>query len=550
MTDAMSSEPERAKAIFLDLADAMEAGVLAPDALEARLTSACGQDDALIARVRKLLFGLRAADAKLGRTVTPARALPEPRLFAPGQRVGPYVLAKKIGEGGFGTVWEAEQREPVQRRVALKILKPGLDTLEVVARFQAERQALAFMDHPNIAHVLGGGTTEHGLPYFAMELVSGAPITDFAERKRLDTRTRLELFLSVCRAVQHAHQKGVIHRDLKPNNVLVTEVDRRIQPKVIDFGIAKAAGARLNEETLVTREGQLVGTPAYMSPEQIAEAKDIDTRTDVYSLGVILYELLSGTRPFEEATAGQLLRVILEEEPARPSLRLANETTTTTRFVDSRKVKGDLDWIIMRCLEKDRERRYDSAAVLAEEIERHLAGRPIQAGPQELAYRARKFMGRHGGKLAAAGLVLASILVATFASVRSAVRALAAERDMRAQTELAREERDRSRTLAEFLEGVLAEVDVDFVADRDTELFELVLLRASRRTSQDKNVDPEVEAVVRRTLGHAYRAIGRIGQAELELRRAAELFERALGREHADTIAGWNDLAALASIER
>ena len=316
----------------------------------------------------------------------------EPRITErPGTIIGPYKLLEQIGEGGMGVVFMAEQTQPIQRKVALKIIKPGMDTQQVIARFEAERQALALMDHPNIARVLDAGTTESGRPYFVMELVRGVPVTDYCDRHRLSIRERLELFVTICQAVQHAHQKGIIHRDLKPTNVLVTQHDGRPLVKVIDFGVAKATGQKLTEKTLFTGFAQLIGTPLYMSPEQAElSAPDVDTRSDIYSLGVLLYELLTGSTPFESerlkaAAFDEMRRIIREEEPPRPSTRISTlaqqaiSTVSEKRNSDprhlSRLFQGELDWIVMKTLEKDRNRRYETASALAADVEHYLARR-------------------------------------------------------------------------------------------------------------------------------------------------------------------------------
>ena len=370
-----------------------------------------------------------------------------------GHRIGRYQLVEPIGEGGFGTVWLAEQLEPVRRPVALKIIKLGMDTREVVARFEAERQALALMDHPNIARVFDGGATESGRPYFVMELVKGPRITDYCDAKQLSTEARLKLFIEVCQAVQHAHQKGVIHRDLKPSNVLVTEQDGRAVPKVIDFGIAKATEAELTGKTLLTRFNQLIGTPAYMSPEQAGwGGLDVDTRSDVYSLGVLLYELLTGRPPFSNeqlAKAGfdQVLRIIREHEPPKPSTQIStlsqvDQITVAQRRAAeparlSRLVRGELDWIVMKCLEKDRRRRYETANGLARDLQRHLQNEPVVAAAPSLAYQFRKFASKHRTALATAAafvlLLIAGVIVSTWQAVR-ANHFAQAERDARKET--------------------------------------------------------------------------------------------------------------------
>jgi serine/threonine protein kinase len=314
-------------------------------------------------------------------------------LEQPGTQVGRYKLLQEIGEGGFGVVYMAEQLEPVTRRVAVKIIKPGMDTRAVIARFEAERQALAMMDHPNIARVFDAGTTATGRPYFVMELVRGVRITQFCDEAQLSPRERLELFIPVCQAIQHAHQKGIIHRDIKPSNILVSLYDGRPVPKVIDFGVAKAIQQRLTEKTMFTQFGQVIGTLEYMSPGQAETNQlDIDTRADVYSLGAVLYELLTGTPPFERsrlrsAAFDEMLRIIREEEPPRPSVRLSSSeklaTISAQRKTEparlSRLVHGELDWIVMKALDKQRSRRYESVSGLAKDIERYLADDPVEA---------------------------------------------------------------------------------------------------------------------------------------------------------------------------
>src|SRR5512135_1935124 len=353
-----------------------------PQERERYLAQACGQD----AKLRQMLEGLLSAHQEAGGFLKPTIAVGEDKPIAegPGTVIGRYKLLQEIGEGGFGVVFMAEQLEPVQRKVALKIIKPGMDTKEVIARFEAERQALALMDHPNIAKVLDAGATESGRPYFVMELVKGIKITDYCDQNDLSTEERLNLFIKVCHAVQHAHQKGIIHRDLKPSNVMITLHDGEPVPKVIDFGIAKATGHRLTEKTLFTRYEQMIGTPAYMSPEQAAmSGLDVDTRTDIYALGVLLYELLTGVTPFDKETLSkaaldEIRRMIREIEPAKPSTRLETMGEKLSEVAEhrhtepgalSRLVRGELDWVVMKCLEKDRTRRYDTAKALADDLE-------------------------------------------------------------------------------------------------------------------------------------------------------------------------------------
>ena len=352
--------------------------------------------------------------------------------------IGPYKLLERIGEGGMGVVFMADQHAPVRRRVALKIIKPGMDSRTVLARFEVERQALALMDHPNIARALDAGVTDSGRPYFVMELVRGVPITDYCDKNNLAVHERLALFVDVCRAVQHAHQKGVIHRDIKPSNILITLLDGRPVPKVIDFGVAKAINQQLTEETLFTRFAEMIGTPLYMSPEQAEMSSlDIDMRSDIYSLGVLLYELLTGTTPFDKnrlkkAAYDEIRRIIREEEPAKPSTRISTLGASRTvvaahRHADpnrlSQLLRGDLDWIVMKALEKDRTRRYETASGLAMDVERHLADEPVLACPPSFRYRFAKFARRNRVAFTTSIVVLVAILAGTVVSVTQAIRA-------------------------------------------------------------------------------------------------------------------------------
>ncbi|MFO0811553.1 MAG: serine/threonine-protein kinase [Gemmataceae bacterium] len=425
----------------------------------AYLDHACAGDAALRREVDELL----AADGRTGQFLDAPPSVPvwQPGPYRPPESVGTagaviagrYKLLQKLGEGGMGTVWMAEQTAPVKRLAALKLVKPGMDSGEVIARFEAERQALALMDHPNIAKVLDGGTTADGRPFFVMELVKGLPLTAYCDERLLTVRQRLELFAQVCAAVQHAHQKGIIHRDLKPTNVLVTEHDGTPVPKVIDFGLAKAlhAAHALTERTLYTAFGAVVGTPLYMAPEQVAtNALDVDTRTDVYALGVILYELLTGTTPLERARLAkaawdEVRRLIREEEPPKPSTRLSSSdalpSVAALRQAEpaalGKLVRGELDWIALKALEKDRNRRYESATALSRDVQRYLADEPVEACPPTAAYRLRKFARKHRGPLSAAATLAVVLLAATGVSLwqadvarRSEAAAVAARNDL------------------------------------------------------------------------------------------------------------------------
>lgn len=426
----------------------------------AELERVCGADSSLRADVEALLAAdgnaaaagfmsdpTRSVAAAASASAASASSLVE----KPGTRIGRFKLLQQIGEGGFGVVFMADQSEPVRRRVALKIIKLGMDTKQVVARFEQERQALALMDHPNIAKVLDAGATETGRPYFVMEYVVGDRITDFADAHRLSVRHRLDLFSQVCSAIQHAHQKGIIHRDLKPNNVLVSMVDGKAFAKVIDFGIAKATSAQLTDKTLFTEHRQLIGTPEYMSPEQAEGSADIDTRTDVYALGVLLYELLTGATPFDgkrlrSAAFGEMQRIIKEEEPPAPSLRLSRDLSTLAAAAAARNiepgrlgtvVRGELDWIVMKALEKDRGRRYDGPSALAADVQRHLSGEPVVAAPPSAAYRARKFVRRYRKPVLAGSAVAAALIVGLGLATWQWREARAANAQLREQWQIA-----------------------------------------------------------------------------------------------------------------
>jgi non-specific serine/threonine protein kinase/serine/threonine-protein kinase len=451
----------------------------------------------------------------------------------------------------MGTVWVAEQTEPVRRRVALKVIKPGMDSQEVLRRFEAERQALALMDHTNIARVLDAGTTESSLPYFVMELVKGLPITRYCDEMRLPLRERLELFVPVCHAIQHAHQKGIIHRDIKPPNVMVSMQDAFPVPKVIDFGVAKALHQRLTERTMYTAVGAVIGTLEYMSPEQAElSALDVDTRTDVYALGVLLYELLTGSTPLgarlRSAPLSERLRLIREEEPPRPSTRLSESAEALADLAERRRtdaarlrreVRGDLDWIVMKALEKDRTRRYDTAAALARDVERYLQHEPVEARPPSTGYRIGRTLRKHRTAAVAAAVCLLLLVAGAALSTWQAVRARRAERTAAAVNEF-------------LLRDLLGQADLANqeagLQGRDPDVTVRTLLdRAGHNIDGKFPYEPLTEAALRSTIGKTYQGLGRYAEALPHLERSVALHAAALGERHADTLRSKNDLAWL-----
>jgi serine/threonine protein kinase/tetratricopeptide (TPR) repeat protein len=594
----------RAKAVFDEAAE-----IAAPERRAAYLERACGGDAELRRRVDGLLralddagsfleappdltaaaapatdpvgtltvsseaVGSAAGAAPTGTTTagtefggppeSPRPRPPRPPVEGPGASVGPYKLLQKLGEGGMGTVYLAEQERPVRRKVALKVIKPGMDTEQVVTRFEAERQALAIMDHPNIARVYDAGATASGRPYFVMELVKGVPITQYCDTVHLTPGERLELFIPVCQAIQHAHLKGVIHRDVKPSNVLVTVQDGRPVPKVIDFGIAKAVEQKLTERTFVTQHGAVVGTLEYMSPEQAElAAMDVDTRADVYALGALLYELLTGTTPLgrgrlRQAALSEVLRRIREEEPPRPSTRLSESrdhlpSVAAVRRTEparlTRLMRGDLDWIVMKALEKDRTRRYETAGGLARDIRRHLDGDPVDAGPPSATYRLRKYARKHRAALVTVGAFAAVLLIASAVSAALAVaasRARDAARKALGETRQQKARAEEALAQSEAARDFLVEAFRSPDPDQDGRSVKVVdmLGRAAETLDRGFTGDRKVRAALLDALGLTFTNLAVYDRAETVLERAIALRAAELGRDHPDTLRSRCNLA-------
>jgi eukaryotic-like serine/threonine-protein kinase len=527
------------------------------------LESACPDDPELRAEVESLLEA--AGDASSFLEGSPLAGATDPgtthAMFPDeiaGAVIGRYHLLQKIGEGGMGEVWLAEQKEPVRRRVALKLVKAGMNSREVIARFESERQALALMDHPAIAKVFDAGSTPEGAPYFVMEYVAGVPITNYCDNHRLSTRERLDLFMRVCEGVQHAHQKAIIHRDLKPSNILVINVDGRAAPKIIDFGVAKALTQKLTADTMFTRVGALLGTPQYMSPEQAdSSGEDIDTRTDVYSLGIILYELLAGALPLDMRRIAfeEFLRRLREEEPAKPSTKIrTQDAATSTALAHKRQteplalakeIRGDLDSITLKALEKNRSRRYGSPSDLAADIGRYLNNEAVLAVPPSATYRARKFARRYRVALATVGAFLLVLLAAAGISVWQSIRAT--------------RQRDRADAAAASAQAVNDFLQNDLLAqasasnqsgprakpDPDLKV-RTALDRAAARIAGKFDRQPEVEAAIRDTIGQTYTDLGLYAEARAQLQRALDLDRRVVGVENQKTLQTINRLGSVA----
>ena len=480
---------------------------------------------------------------------------------------GRYKLLQKIGEGGFGTVYMAEQSRPVRRRVAVKILKAGMDTRQFVARFEAERQALAMMDHPNIARIIDGGESRQGRPFLVMELVRGIPITTYCDQENFGTAQRLDLFIKVCRAVQHAHQKGIIHRDLKPGNILVTVEDgAEPVPKVIDFGVAKAADTPLTDKTLFTRFEQMIGTPAYMSPEQAGAhaSHDVDTRADIYALGVLLYELLTGTTPIEEATLkgaafDEVRRILREDEAPRPSARLSSlELVRRTTIAKSRatesatldkQLRGDLDWIVMKAIEKDRRRRYDTANALAADVERHLDDEPVSAGPPTAAYRTGKFLRRHKSTVAVAVAMLLLLVTGIAATGWQAIRATAEKRHATEEKQraveaeaLAEERLVEAEAISSFLTGMFESSKPGEEDGGRTITVAESLKIAEKKLEEDDEIPLERRAILQKSIGGVYYSLGHYNDAIALQEEVRRFCHDTHGLEHSNTLKALHNL--------
>jgi serine/threonine protein kinase/Tfp pilus assembly protein PilF len=552
----------QAKEIFLDAID------LPSDQQDEFLRRACGQDDGLRQHVEGLLRMHRGRPGVLDRPAADmettwagqgAVTLGSPssahrRSEQPGDVIDRYRLLSVLGEGGFGSVFLAQQTEPLVRDVALKVIRRGMDTDHIIARFELERQSLAMMDHPGIARVLDAGATASGRPYFVMEFVDGVPITQYCDEHKLSITQRLELIEQACLAVQHAHQKGIIHRDLKPGNILVTEVDGKPIPNVIDFGVAKATESGLGASTRggtsapMTLEAQIVGTPQYMSPEQAAGGTaQIDTRSDVYSLGTVLYELITGAPPFDpqalrSASLGEFVRIIREETPPKPSTRIAESRRTGVRTVTSslatlrRQRADEIDWIVMKALEKEPARRYQTPADLAADIRRHLSDQTVLAARPSRLYSLRKFARRHRVALAAAAVVAITLLGATITSAWLATRARRAEADARLQANRAREELSRANAIVGFTDDLLGGIGPAVARGRDTRLLRDLLDASVKKADKNLASEPTIDLAVRRTIGTALKNLGDPNAALEQLRKIYDATSRPATRDHPERL--------------
>ena len=534
-----------------------EAVEVPPQDRDSFLDDACANDPELRAEVQRLLDGHESAPSLLDplQQGSDSDQAPDPLI---GSDIDVYHIERLIGGGGMGVVYGARQLEPIRREVAIKLIRLGMDTREVVARFESERQALALMDHPNIATVHHAGTTDEGRPDFVMELVHGTSITSFCDTARLSTRARIELMIPICHAIHHAHQKGVIHRDLKPSNILVSKDENTATAKVIDFGIAKAIEQRLTEKTLATVQGRLIGTPEYMSPEQAATAADIDIRTDIYSLGVVLYELLVGRLPFgtvEETGYTELERAIRDTEAPTPSTRLSAlgaeaATVAELRGTDRprllRDLKSGLDWIISRALANDRSRRYGAASELADDLTRFLGNRPLLAGPPSTGYRMRIFVRRHRVGVAAGTALIVALVLGAAGTTWMALAAAQQREQAEAARDHAREEAETAQAVNRVLDRLLSApnpMSPALTGGVNREVKVVDVLDSADESLAELADQPAVEAALRLTLGKTYLHLGLAEKAQVHFERCRQLRIEKLGEDHPDTLMASHELA-------